>query len=358
MLMLNFSSRTREKIRSESVGWVAPSIEKLLSIKHAILHPTTPSPFFHMTEKEQNERLTLENHLYRAEIMTLQKELKEQAFVISQMSQKNEAKSELSPLSECIENSLLQRLKAVPARVIFRSLDTWNHVLWINAGKNSINSVVINSPVVIGQAIVGVVDLVGETQSRVRLLSDPRLNPSVRVARGGEVDLVFAEYIERVIQEINFRRMDTSDGSLSLIGQLRNLQKQLQPKNKNVYLAKGELRGCVYPSRIGEEVILKGTGFNFDFSDVEGKKRDLRTGKILGQMNDKGMPLIKPHDVLVTTGMDGVFPAGFQVASVLNVKSLNEGDYFFDIEAKPIVGDLEELSLVFVLPPLKTQNSD
>ena len=58
------------------------------------------------------------------------------------------------------------------------------------------------------------------------------------------------------------------------------------------------------------------------------------------------------NDVLVKTGMDGVFPPGFQVATVTRIELLKEGDYFYELEARPIAGPLEELSLVFVLPPM------
>ena len=50
--------------------------------------------------------------------------------------------------------------------------------------------------------------------------------------------------------------------------------------------------------------------------------------------------------------MDGIFPPGFQVATVSSIGLLKEGDYFYDLEARPIVGALEELALVFVLPPV------
>jgi len=52
--------------------------------------------------------------------------------------------------------------------------------------------------------------------------------------------------------------------------------------------------------------------------------------------------------------MDGIFPPGFQTAIVTRVGLLKEADYFM-IRGAPHCWPLEELSLVFVLPPLTTE---
>jgi cell shape-determining protein MreC len=95
---------------------------------------------------------------------------------------------------------------------------------------------------------------------------------------------------------------------------------------------------------------LRGTGFNYDFADDEGPGRDLRTGKPL-EGKKPAIPLIKVGDLLITTGFDGVFPAGLQAARVSKIFPLKEGDYYYDIEALPSENHLDELSLVFVLQP-------
>jgi hypothetical protein len=124
-------------------------------------------------------------------------------------------------------------------------------------------------------------------------------------------------------------------------------------KEKSLYLAKGELNGALTQSYRSSSQILRGTGFNYDFADEEGPARDLRTGKPIGQ-SDKSAnpPLIKVNDLLLTTGMDGVFPPHLQVAVVSKIIPLKEGDYTYEIEAKPTAGDLNQLSLVFVIPPI------
>ena len=57
-------------------------------------------------------------------------------------------------------------------------------------------------------------------------------------------------------------------------------------------------------------------------------------------------------DILVTTGMDGVFPADLKIAKVTKIESLKEGDYYYTLEAKPLSKQLEDLSAVIILPAL------
>lgn len=327
---MHFSPHTHEKIRGKSLQYISPLVEKVLSIKHSVLHPLTPSPFQQLSDKEYIEQLLLENHLYQLELSALKQELNEEqcmryTSVVRLETDNNQEQTEDSHLS-----------KVLPARVFFRPLDAWNDTLWINVGsetnkKLKQNFVSINSIVVKGLALVGIIDFVGEKQSRVRLISDTRLNPSVRVARGREEDLVFVNYVDRVIKGIMTRNMISPHEKSSFIEQLNTLKKQIQPSQENLFLAKGELRGSAYHPSPREGIVLKGTGFNFEGA----------------------IPIIKTGDILVTTGMDGIFPPGLQVASISQVKPLKEGDYFFDIEAQPIVADLETLSLVFVLPPIQ-----
>jgi cell shape-determining protein MreC len=79
----------------------------------------------------------------------------------------------------------------------------------------------------------------------------------------------------------------------------------------------------------------------------------LRNGIPYGSKDPSfGIPLLKEGDVLMTTGMDGVFPPGLQVAEVVSVGELEEGDYSYELVAAPIAGNLNEVSLLFVMPPI------
>ena len=71
-------------------------------------------------------------------------------------------------------------------------------------------------------------------------------------------------------------------------------------------------------------------------------------------MGESGLaiPLIQVHDLLVTTGIDGVFPPGLRVAEVKKVFPLSEGAYTYEIEAIPTAGNLNNLQHVFIIPPV------
>ena len=88
---------------------------------------------------------------------------------------------------------------------------------------------------------------------------------------------------------------------------------------------------------------MRGSGFNYDFDDAQGKSRELRS---------KEPEILKTGDLLVTSGLDGLFPFGLPVAEVKEIAPLKEGDYSYAVIAKPLASDLNSLSFVYVLPPV------
>ena len=365
--MMSLSHHTSDKVRGQSVAIIAPLWEKVLSIKHFLFHPSLPCPFTHLSIEEDKQRLQLENQLLEIEIAYLQEQLHEQSLISSQIAQiapfmPAEAKALAANYQEALQGSfktLQRRIHAIPARVIFRSFDTWNNFLWINVGESNNQDmqtpiIAKNSPVVIGKSIIGIIDYVGKYQSRVRLISDNRLTPSVRASRGGEQDFLLSEQIEGMLHQMRYKKTlpFSSEERNHLLHLLQQLKQNLHPFEKTWFLAKGELSGSLFSAKLGQNMYLKGRGFNYDFADEAGKRRDLHNGKSFQQEHIENIPILKVNDVLVTTGMDGLFPPGFQVAIVTHIGLLKEGDYFYDLEALPIRGSLEELSLLFVLPPL------
>lgn len=120
------------------------------------------------------------------------------------------------------------------------------------------------------------------------------------------------------------------------------------------YLAKGELHGSSAPFWRSRGISLKGIGFNFDYPDEEGPSRDLKNGRPTG--NSAGaIPLLKEGDLLVTSGLDGVFPQGLLVATVSSIAPLKEGSYAYEIEARPLASNLNDLQAVFILPSLSSE---
>lgn len=249
---------------------------------------------------------------------------------------------------------------AIPAKVIFRSPTAWSSALWINVGSHDHPSLVKNSPVIVGNSVVGLVDYVGKKQSRIRLITDSGLIPSVRAARGGERAGRIATEIDQLLDSIytHHTLFEGGDDVGILIDHLERTREGLSGSHKTWLLAKGELQGSREHAKRSRGQLLHGVGFNYDFADAAGPARDLRTGYPIGDRSVPIMPLLEKYDLLVTTGMDGVFPEGLHVAEVTHVYPLQEGDYYYEIEARPTAGDLDELSLVFIIPPEGYNPSD
>ncbi len=324
LLLLSLGQSTTEGLRGFTVSFLSPfweSAQQFKSYTQSIVG--THVPFSNgpvKTLAEEVEKLRLQNHLLKQELSQL-KELYQQELslynhlqiVQQKVPLNDDTKASLPRHAQDLQKLLKWQLEAIPARVIFRSPVFWESTLWLNVGEADnelLHRQVIakNSPVVFGTSVVGVVEEVGLHQCRVRLITDASLTPSVRAVRS--ID------------------------------------------NKTWHLAKGELQGSSRPLWRSRSHTLKGIGFNYDYADEEGPARDLRSGKPLKDNPAyPEMPLLKVNDLLVTTGLDGVFPPGLSVAVVTKIKPLHEGDYFYELEAKPTVGEMDNLSLLFVMPP-------
>lgn len=337
LCLMSLPNASTERLRSTTVALFAPTWEQLSWIRFLFRQEGK------RISQEELQRLQLENQLLHSEVGRLQELVQHELFL--------KEIDRASIHSEEVQRFLDLQLNAMPARVIFRSPGTWNSSVWLNIGQAD-NSrfakpvIAKNSPVVVGMSIVGVVDYVGTRQCRVRLITDSGLNPSVRVARGVNAEVV------RAINEC-LRVIDDQE----LVQLLKMYKRDYLDVHSAAYLAKGELCGSSHPLWRAQGQILKGTGFNYDYPDELGPARDLRTG-MAKEGKKKAAPLIRLGDLLVTTGMDGVFPKGLHVAKVTAIASLKEGDYFYDIEAVPTAGNLNEIDMVMVLPPVGFDPTD
>lgn len=240
---------------------------------------------------------------------------------------------------------LLEReLKAIPAKVIFREPMLWNNFLWINVGQlqnSELGETVItkNSPVVVGNKVLGVIEEVHPTRSKVRLLTDPSLAISVRVSRGKEQNMAIQENIEELQCSLEVRPDLLEANSAQTV--LQQLQKSLMKDIGNDYLAKGILQGSNSSLWRLPAHILQGVGFNYEFSDEEGEKIDLRS---------QSPPIVRIGDLLITTGFDGLFPKGLVTATVVAVEPLHPGDIFYKLRARAAIENIHEIEFVQVLP--------
>lgn len=359
-MSLSLSRSTTEKVRGSSVAFFSPVWEYLNSFKQT--SETEKSD--HLVELQH---MQLENQLLHKELKNLRQLMRYQKKINGKLNDLAElAPDEQKQLKSTYQKALQRmianlkwQVQALSARVIFRSFDQWNSSVWINVGEadnppDSSPIIAKNSPVLIDQAVVGVVDYVGEHQSRVRLITDSRITPSVRAIRGGEQEELMRENIDNLLNALTPRLASAlnKDEYLNLTDYLKKVKGGLQPFKKTWYLAKGELQGSLRPLGYGAP-ILKGTGFNYDFSDSEGESRDLRSGQTNSSQQGSAVAILKVNDILVTTGMDGIFPPDLKVAVVTKIDVLREGDYYYELEAKPLANQLEELSLVFVIPPMR-----
>lgn len=312
---MNLSRSTRDHLRGQSVAWVAPLWEDVRLL-------TSPFPTPSEILLVENERLHTQCALLEEKLANAHQEL----------------------------DVRRAHPEAIPAQVVFRSLDSWDQALWINVGTETNRAVTLNSPVVIGQSLVGLIDCATARYARVCLVTDSHITPSVRVARGGAQDGCIAEsiaYLKRELMRMKHVSMEKEE-TAQLHSLLEKLETELYPFKKTWLLAKGELRGGV---RHKDRLIFQGTGFNYDFADKAGDSRELRTGRPLHMPNAPAIPILRLHDLLITTGMDGKFPPGLHVGVVSQIIPLKEGDYFYQIEAIPTAGDFDAISTVCVLPP-------
>ncbi len=248
-----------------------------------------------------------------------------------------------------LENTKRQDLsycnRCIPAKVIFRDPFSWGSSLWIDVGKQNLSSSVLkkNSPVIIGQFLLGIVDYVGQRQSRVKLITDVGLTPSVCVATENLQDIILRNSLKIVLEQLkrNSQARLFSQEISQMTSFLSNLEKTFFYKNKKYNLFRGILCGTGSPLWKKHKNLLKGQGFCYQEN-----------------IQDEDVYIIKENDILVTTGMDGIFPPGLLVAKVTNVLEKKEGFYSYNLEAMPLVDNFNDISNVLVLPPIGFNEED
>jgi hypothetical protein len=237
----------------------------------------------------------------------------------------------------------------VSAKVIYRPVTDWLSSFWVDLGSENGGGLIgVNSPVLYRGALLGIIDQVGAKQSRVLLVTDPKLRVAVRVARGDAKRFLISHHIDHLIH-----LLEQEPPPFHFLRTLDDLKDHYLPEGDRWLLAKGELRGSLQGG-----IALKGLGFNLETGDRQGPARDLRTGVPYDDPTSKPIPLIQLYDLLVTSGLDGLFPEGLDVALVTSIAPLDEGDVAYNLEAEPLFGPLEEISAVDILPPLPFDSRD
>lgn len=297
---------------------------------------------------DEKEFLELENLVLKERIDEIKLWLESSDLVETRLNKIEEIqiKDSYKEFSERRKKELICLLEseifAIPATVVFRDPSFWSSIVWIDKGDNwnqkiGQNIIAKNSPVVCGTDLIGVIEEVLSTRSKVRLITDNRLMPSVRVVRGGEVHTRVCNLLDELEESLEtFEDVGLERSSLA------SLKEKLEIEDSK-FFAKGVIRGTSQPLWRSLRPVLKGMGFNYDFTDAE---------RVSGMdLHGKGkLAIIQVGDLLITSGMDGIFPKGLHVARVSKVFPLHEGGYCYDIEAKPVAYNLNELSSVQILP--------
>jgi rod shape-determining protein MreC len=170
------------------------------------------------------------------------------------------------------------------AQVIFRDPAFWASSVLINKGMKDEDSYVEkNSPVLSNGYLIGIVEEVFDTFSKVRLITDKNLQFSIKKKQSQDL---------------------TKDG----------------------------------PIEVGTLCGISSVDNRYRFKNVEGHFF---------------APTLKPGDELVTSGLDGLFPEGLQVAVVTDVK-INEEEVIFPFKAIVTAPDIKDLKLVTVLKPISS----
>jgi rod shape-determining protein MreC len=376
LVLMTFSSRTTNGMRGFVVASLSPvweSLQKgksLIKMPFALIQNKASEKEVIGANDSESQNLLFENQQLIEERKRLFEALWQSQAVQDQWGlwrQLDTSEGSVSSLDfiQRRHNELKALLKmqtlSLPALVIFRDPAAWNSSLWVNVGQ--VNNAALgceiiakNSPVIVGTSLVGVIDYVGKKQSRIRLITDSGLTPSVRAVRGNPQNRLMLETIDVLVRQL---RINDEKSDISLMKMLEETKKSLKQSQETYYLAKGELRGSSKPLWRSGGQILRGVGFNYDFSDEEGPARDLRTGAPIGTAKKlSSVPILKVNDLLITSGLDGVFPSGLHVAQVTKIYPLREGSYTYELEALPTAGNLNDLSLVFILPPLEFNEED
>jgi len=367
LFLLSLPIKTTQKIRCVAVASIAPFWEHFTYYKPLFAFKL----FQHAEEKVPGEnanlQLTLENRLLSSQVDSVYEWLSFEERIDEDMKRLKNVSDIKDDLywneffrrrNDELKQILEVELQSIPAKVIFRDPASWSSSVWINVGQKTNESlgksiVAKNSPVVIGDALIGVVEYVEKNQSRVRLITDSGLVPSVRAVRGKSQDRFLAKLAHSLLERVRSQEnlFSTPEEKKVFISLLNRLIENYSQEKKDFYCAKGELHGSSLPLWRSKGLLLKGIGFNYEFEDEEGPARDLRTGEASKEGFVK-FNLLEEGDLLVTTGLDGIFPAGLNAATVSKVYPLQDQDYAYEIEAKPCVCNLDDLSVVFVMPPL------
>ena len=309
--------------------------------------------------KDSLDSVILENQILKSQISYIQEWVQSQQKL-------EEFFSEFKKL-EKVENPIMisheaqkKRMKALLdyihlfsrhtiAKVIFKEPFSTSSYLWINVGelynqKIGMKLIQKNSPVVLGDTLLGVVEEVHANFSKIRLITDPKMVVSVRAVRGSSQLKNIQSKTYELLDTLELSEDFTWEKKGELKEMLFSLQQELDKEGIDRHYAIGELVGSEYSPFFAYHSVLVGDGFH-----IRQENRKLALNTIYPGFKEIA---IKKGDLLKTTRLDGIFPAGLKVAIVTETEYSQLGKPLYSIQAKPILENIHELEYVQILPPV------
>jgi len=233
-------------------------------------------------------------------------------------------------------------------RVIFIEPFASSSLAWIDIGENynqQVGEMVVakNSPVVLADQLVGVVEEVYPKFSKIRLITDPKLAIHVKAIRGKEQMKDVQAKAEDLLDCLELMKDIKYERKEELIGHLIQLAQELKIDGHDRDYALGEISGSEYSFLSKNRDQLVGTGFS-----LKGSYRQRQDDPSKGFQEIAVMK----GDLLVSTGKDGVIPAGLKVGWVIEVGKASMGKSTYALRARPACQELHRLEYVQVLPPM------
>lgn len=240
---------------------------------------------------QESERLRRENHFLRMQLAQARTWLLNERRIETLCAQVQGQKESVYGRVRALAERLRLELSCAPAQVIFRSPSSWSNVLWIDVGEE--NNGREDGVVVAKNSPV----IAGDSLLGIVECVGPRC---ARVRLITDPKLTISVCAHRV-----------------------------------GVAAKGEVHGSGPPLWRAWGQTLKGVGFASFAAHGDEAPEQLAVG-----------------DLLVTNGLDGIFPAGLRVGTVVHADEATEGAPCYGIEARLANEDFIETRLVTVLPPL------
>ena len=223
--------------------------------------------------------------------------------------------------SEFLKNRSLAQLQSISAKVIHRTRLSWYKYCWINVGlednkKIGQDIVSIDSPVVQGNALIGIIDKVEKKKSRVLLITDNSNTISIQLLNKRDSN---EKLVNLLKQASLLAKNEDRSPLLNCIDTIRKKYPTKTPHNIT-----GEVNGICDLNIFNGDIMLSARLF------CDPKSVKLETG-----------------DILVTSGLDEIAPQGVEVGIIADI---TEDICSYNLKLLPACDDINKVYFVSVLP--------